>query len=172
MNVEEAIRKRRSVRSYKSEDIPREKVEKLMESIRLAPSATNRQKWKFVIVEDNGKIEGLKDCTKHKFMAQAPYIIAGVSTDPDYVMPNGKAAGPIDLSIAIDHLTLKATEEELGTCWIGGFDQDCAKQVLGVPDDLEIVALTPLGVPEKPLAEISKDRKKVDEIIAYNEFHK
>ncbi|KXA92333.1 hypothetical protein AKJ65_07705 [candidate division MSBL1 archaeon SCGC-AAA259E19] len=172
MNVEEAIRKRRSVRSYKNESVPREKVEDLMESVRLAPSATNRQEWKFVIVDDSEKIEGLKNCTKHKFIAQAPYIIAGISTDPDYVMPNCKAAGPIDLSIAIDHLTLKATEEELGTCWIGGFDQNCAKQVLEVPDDLEIVALTPLGIPEKPLSEISKDRKDINEIITYNEYTK
>ncbi|KXA88689.1 hypothetical protein AKJ57_06475 [candidate division MSBL1 archaeon SCGC-AAA259A05] len=170
MNVEEAIRKRKSVRSYKDKDVSREKVEELMESVRLAPSATNRQEWKFVIVDDDEKIEALKNCTKHKFIAQAPYIIAGVSTDPDYVMSNGKAAGPIDLSIAIDHLTLKATEEGLGTCWIGGFDQDCAKQVLEVPKDLEIVALTPLGIPEKPLTEMSKDRKKIDKIITYNEY--
>lgn len=171
MDVEEAIRYRKSVRSYRDRNIPREKIEKVMDSVRMAPSAGNRQDWRFVIVTDEGKMEEVYGAANRQdFVKEASAVIAGVTTDPEDEMSCGISAGIVDLSIAMDHLTLKATEEGLGTCWLGDFDQSEAKNTLGIPEEYEIVALIPIGYPEEPLRGESKSRKALTDIISYNNF--
>lgn len=170
MDVKDAIRARRSVRSYKNKEVSRDKIEEIINLVRLAPSASNRQEWKFIVVDDEKKKEELRECASYKFIGDAPIIIAGVCTNPNHVMSCRINAGIVDLSIAMDHLTLKAAEEGLGTCWIGGFDQGRAKEVLEIPAEYEIVTLMPLGYPERPLKEKSKDRKDLEEVICYNTF--
>lgn len=170
MDVEEAILVRRSVRSYKDKELPSQKIKEILESVRMAPSARNRQEWKFVVARSDEAREKICESTKYKFIGKASAIIAGVSTDPDYVMSCGIPAGIVDLSIALDHLSLKAAEEGLGTCWIGGFDQKTAKKALGVPDDHEIVALMSLGYPKKSLTKKDKDRKELQSIFSNEQF--
>lgn len=96
-------------------------------------------------------------------------VVAGITTDPEDRLPSGVSSGIMDLSIAMDHMTLKAAEEGLGTCWIGAFDQESAKRALGVPKRCEIVALMPIGYPKEPLRK-KENRKSLDEIVSYEGF--
>lgn len=165
------IRKRRSVRSYKDEPIPEDVIKEIIESARLAPSAKNLQEWKFIIVRDEKKREELYEAAKRqRFVKEAPVVIAGVATYTSYVMTNGVPACHIDLAIAMEHIALVAAEKGIGTCWIGAFYQDKAKEALKVPDDCEIIALMTLGYPTDELKPEEKKRKSLDEIICWEEF--
>jgi nitroreductase len=89
----------------------------------------------------------------------------------DYVMTCGQLTYPIDVAIAVDHMTLAAVEEGLGTCWIGAFYEDKVKEILGVPQTVRVVALLPLGYPAEPakMAQaVSKPRKPLEEIVVYD----
>ena len=172
MNVAEAILTRRSVRSYKDKEIPEEKLTKVMESARMAPSARNKQDWKFVIAKEEEKKEQLKEAANgQKFIKEAPAVIAGVATKPDENLECGVSTGTIDVTIAMDHVTLKAVEEGLGTCWVGAFDQEEVKEILNVPEGGKVVSLMPIGFPEEGLEALYKDRKNTEDIVCYDSYY-
>ena len=169
MELMEAIGKRYSVRSYKDKEVEEDILMNIMEAARLAPSAKNRQEWKFVIVRDRIKKEKMVEVAKgQEFVKEAGVIIAGVSTEKSYTMTCGVPARHIDIAIAMEHIALAATSYGLGTCWIGAFYQDKAKDLLKVPENCEVVALMTLGYPEGEPPE--KTRKDMEEIICYEEF--
>lgn len=171
MDVMEAIEKRRSVRAYQNKLIPEEKLKKILEAARLAPSARNSQPHKFIIVKDPQLIKKIaKEATKYSFIGEAPVIIVAVALNPDYVMSSGVPAHPVDIAIAIDHMTLIAVEEGLGTCWIGGFYQDKIKQILNIPEKYKAVILLPLGYPADSSGK--KRRKSQKELICQDYFTK
>ena len=168
MNVFEAIKNRYSCRSYKTEPVPEEKLKKVLEAARLAPSAHNEQEWKFVVVKNLEKRREVSEAAGQSFIAEAPVIIAAVATDPEHIMSSGVPAYVVDLAIAVEHMALQAVEEELGTCWIGAFGQEEVKKVLNIPDEYKVVALMPLGFSaDKPKEKI---RKKLDEIVSEDTF--
>lgn len=173
MEVIEAIKKRRSVRSYQKRNIPEREVEEILNAARLAPSAKNKQDWKFVVVTDMDKKEKLyRAAYGQEFVKEVPIVIAGVSLDINYVMACGVPSGYADLAIALDHISLAATEKGLGTCWIGHFNQKEAKRILEIPDEYEIVSLMTLGYPTEPLVIRKKNRKNMEEIVCYDVFKK
>lgn len=169
MNIYEAIEKRRSVRAYQDEPVPEESLKKILEAGRLAPSAHNAQEYKFVVVKDAQKRKQLaKAASDQRFIAEAPVIIGAVSLNPEHLMSSGVPAYGVDLGIALDHMTLAAVEEGLGTCWIGAFSQDEVKKILKIPESYKVVALLPLGVPyDRPGV---KSRKSLKELVCYEEF--
>ena len=168
MDVYQAIKTRYSCRSYKVEPVPEEKLNKVLEAARLAPSAHNEQEWKFIVIKDAKKREQLAEAAGQSFIAEAPVIIVAVATDPEHVLSSGVPAYAVDLAIAVEHMALQATEEGLGTCWIGAFSQEEVKGVLGIPEEYKVVALLPLGFPaDKPKP---KSRKNIKEIICYENF--
>ncbi len=170
MEVKEAILRRRSVRSFKEKDVPRELLEDIMESVRMAPSASNRQDWKFVLIDDFATREKLaRAANNQNFVKEAPVVVAGINTERK-MMSCGVKAGTVDLAIAMDHLTLRAAEEGLGTCWIGAFDQEKTKEILSVPEDSKVITLMPLGYPTYDLTKENKRRKSLEDIIKYNSF--
>lgn len=167
--VLEVIRKRQSVRSYQDKEIPEEVLQQVLEAGRLAPSASNKQCWKFIVVKDEDLRKKLiPACKNQKFVGEAPVVIAGCATNPDYVMTCGEHSYPIDLAIALDHMSLQAAALGLGTCWIGAFYQDQVKEILGVPEDVRVVSLMPLGYPKE--LGTKTERKPLSEIICYNKF--
>jgi len=169
MNVIETIERRRSVRVYQARSIPEKKLKKILQAARLAPSARNLQSYKFVVVRDPWLRKRLsEEATAHSFIGQAPVIIVGVTLDPEYVMPGGVPAYPVDLAIALDHMTLVAVQEGLGTCWIGGFFQDKVKQILNIPEKYKAAALLPLGYPGENPGQTP--RKPLEELICYDSF--
>ena len=162
----EAIRARHSCRRYLDRDVEDEKLERVLEAARLAPSARNMQEWRFVVVRDEGLRKRLGDCAKGQtFVAEAPLVIAATGTNIEYRMACGHLAYLIDVAIALDHLTLAATGEGLASCWIGAFDEGLARRILDIPKDWRVVALLPLGYPAAPGPKL-KDRKPMAEIVS------
>lgn len=138
-----AIVERRSVRKYKPEAMPEEDLQTVLEAGRQAPSAANRQPWHFVVVKDTAQKRKLAEaCSGQSWMAEAAVIVAGVGKPG----VNEKWY-PVDVAIAMENMILAAAALGYGTCWIGAFDPKLVESVLGIPDELEVVALTPVGVP-------------------------
>jgi len=169
MDVFQVIKTRRSVRAYKPDAIPEESLKKVLEAARLAPSAKNAQSWKFIVVQDEKKRKELAEAAANQtFVGEAPVVIAAVALEPNYIMSCGVPAYAVDLSIAVDHMTLVAVEEGLGTCWIGGFDQEKVREILKIPSKYKVVALLPIGFPaDSPGPKI---RKSFEEIVCYDNF--
>ena len=150
MNVMEAIKTRRSVRSYQDRPVEEEKLQQVLEAGRLAPSSANRQEWRFVVVRDAGTRMNLMSAAKNQpFVGQAPVIIACCAETDQHVMTCGEMCYSIDVAIAVDHMTLAAWELGLGTCWIGAFYADQVREILGIPEEVPVVELLALGYPEK-----------------------
>lgn len=168
MEVFEAIQKRYSCRRYKPDEIEKEKIKKLLEAARLAPSAHNSQEWKFIVVKDPDKRVKIGEASNQPFVSQAPIIVAGVATETSGVMRNGIPEFIVNLSIALEHIALEAVEQGLATCWIGAFDQEKVKEILEIPEDCQIVSLLTVGYPAD--SPPTKDRKPLEEIISFNKF--
>jgi nitroreductase len=137
----------------------------VLESVRLAPSAKNRQEWRFVVVRDEQTRRSLsKAAYGQDFVGDAPVVVVACAETDHRVMHCGHSAFLVDLSIAIDHLTLAAVEEGLGTCWIGYFDPDAVRGILGIPSEVEVVQLIPLGYPAEP-GRVSKTRMPLTRMV-------
>ena len=153
MNVLDAIGSRRSVRSYSSRAIPDEVLERMRQALRSAPSACNIQPWHFILVTDPQLRQAVaKAANGQTWMAAAPVTVVACGL-PGQAYKNMGGYGnsvDVDLAIAVDHLTLAAVAEGLGTCWIGAFDEQAVKQVLAIPAAVKVVVMTPLGYPASP----------------------
>jgi len=144
VDVFEAIQKRRSIRAYKNEPVPEESLAKVLEAARIAPSAGNRQEYKFIVVKDEKRRRELAQaCNNQSFIGDASVVIVGCSTNPQ------RRYAFVDVAIALDHMTLAAVAEGLGTCWIGAFSESKVKELLGIPDSVSVVCILPVGIPAK-----------------------
>ena len=167
MDIYTAIATRKSVRSYQDRDIPGETLTRVLEAARLAPSASNRQEWRFVVVRDASTRKRLAEASsRQRFVGEAPVVIVCCAETDGRLMECGLPCFSIDLAIAIDHITLCAAAEGLGTCWIGAFKEDQVREVLGIPEEIRVVAVLPLGYPQDP-APKEKSRLPMDQIVKY-----
>ncbi len=173
MDIYEVFKTRRSVRSYQSRSVPDESLNKILESTRIAPSGSNRQPWKFIIVKDDDlKKEVARACSNQLWMADAPIVIVACGWKIDYSRGGymGDMSFLVDVSIAFTHMILAARAEGLGTCWIGAFDNTPIKNLLEIPKDVDVVAVTPLGYPKNVEFSPPGQRKKLDEITSTNKY--
>ncbi len=163
MDLFETIESRRSIRSYEDREVEEEKLTRALEAARRAPSAGNAQEWRFVVVRDEDSRRQLVEAAKgQEFVGQAPVVIVACAADHDHVMSCGHPSHLIDVAIAIDHLTLAARALGLGTCWVGAFDPDKVRRILGIPDSVEVIELVPLGYPTAwPDAKARKDLEQI-----------
>lgn len=169
MDVMSAIQGRRSIRSYSSKSIDEEVLHRVLEAGRLAPSAINRQDWKFVVVKDPLKRRQLVEAAGGQlFVGEAPVVIVACGTDPDKIMRCGQATYNIDVSIALSFMILEAHELGLGTCWLGNFDEQKVKEILGIPSKVRVVAMTPLGYPAENPA--PRPRRELHEIFSVDSY--
>jgi len=151
MDVMEAIRTRKSVRQFLDRPVDEPTLERLMEAARLAPSARNAQEWRFVAVREPLMRQRIAVEAAHQpFIGQAAVVLVCCAETDGRVMKCGQPAYPIDVAIAMDHLSLAAVSEGLGTCWIGSFDEPVVKGLLGIPSAVRVVQLMPLGYPVDP----------------------
>jgi nitroreductase len=165
MNIFEAIKTRKSVRKYLDKPVEVEKLNQILEAAHLAPSASNRQEWRFVVVQDKDTREKLAEAAgSQSFVGEAPVVLVACAETDGKIMHCGLPCHPIDVAIALDHITLCAVELGLGTCWIGHFDAQEVKNILGIPDEIVVVELMPLGYPADPAA-VQKKRLSMDKII-------
>ncbi len=204
MDVSEAIRKRRSIRKFKPDPIPEEKIRLLLESARLAPSGTNTQPWRFIVIKDNDTKKKLQEAAHNqKHINRAPVIIVccadlkafkefpervdeliesgalpertrevfipylkkGMSTvTKDALM----VAAAANVAIAVEHIVLQAVEIGLGTCWVRWYEDNKVKEILDIPDHVEVMALLPVGIPDEDPA--PRPRLSLDKIVYSNRY--
>jgi nitroreductase len=170
MDVFEAVKTRKSVRKSLDKPVEEEKLSQILEAARLAPSASNRQEWRFVVVRDKDTRMKLAEASgAQMFIAEAAVVLAACAETDGKIMHCGLPCHPIDVAIALDHITLAAVELGLGTCWIGHFDAPAVKKILGIPDEIVVVSLMPLGYPADPAA-IAKKRLSKDQILHWEHW--
>lgn len=168
MEVFEAIEKRHSARRFADHRVEPEKLRRLFEAARLAPSAKNLQEWRFVVVQDKETRLRLAEAAFQRFVGDAPVILVCCAESDGYVMRCGLPSYPIDVAIAIDHISLAAVALDLGTCWIGKFDPDRVREILGIPERIHIVELLLVGYPaDQPRP---KNRLAVEEFVKFDHW--
>jgi len=168
MTILEAIRKRYSCRAYQDRAIEQEKLDKIFEAARLAPSARNLQDWRFVVVKDKEtKARLVEAANNQRFLAGAGVIVVGCSNS-DHVMRCGQAIAPIDVAIALEHIALQATELGLATCWIGSFFPEKVRATLGIPEDVVIIELMAIGYPADEQKE--QKREPIEKVLCYERW--
>ncbi len=162
MEVKEAIARRLSIRSYAAINIPDEHMQTLFKALQLAASGSNRQNWEFVFVGDSDlKQDLISACANQKFVGECAYFIAAV-VDPRLKWHM------VDVTISLTNFTLQATELGYGTCWIGAFDENAVKLLLGVPDEKKVVVCMAFGKPAgRPVA---RGRKALKDFIYLDHY--
>ena len=199
MDVSEAIRKRRSTRKFKPDPIPEEKIRLLLESARLAPSGTNTQPWRFIVIKDNDTKKKLQEAAHNqRHIKRAPVIIAccadlkafkAFPERVDELIKSGAlpertrevfvpylkkgmdtvtkdalmVAAAANVAIAVEHIVLQAVEIGLGTCWVRWYEDNKVKEILDIPEHVEVMALLPVGIPDE--APSSRPRLSLDKIV-------
>lgn len=162
MTLYEAINARRSVRKYQSVPVEQEKLDRILEAVRLAPSACNLQPWRFVILKSREKRVRMKGILQD-WALEAPLIIVALGNRRTAWQRDGESIHQVDVAIAFEHLTLAAAAEGLGTCWICAFDRQAVVQTFGLGPEWEPVAVTPLGYADE--SRPRTPRKHIGEIV-------
>lgn len=166
MNFLALVKQRHSVRNYESRAVEKEKLEYVMECVRMAPSAVNFQPWKFAVVTDESLLSQLKKAYPREWMANVPCLIVACVNHEEswHRKSDGKDHADIDVAIAVEHLCLAATEQGLGTCWVCNFDVPLCREALQLPAHIEPAVLIPVGYAAEQ--EVSaKKRKSLEEIL-------
>lgn len=164
MDLFEAITKRRSIRKYVDIAVPEDKLNRVLEAAQKAPSAGNRQEYRFIVVRDEGARQRLmRAAADQGFVAEAGVVVVGCATNPE------RKWHAVDVAIAIDHMTLVAHALGLGTCWIGAFEEDAVKSILGIPEGIRVVMVMTLGLPAEEGR--LRPRKSLEELVCYDKWH-
>ncbi|WP_346860479.1 nitroreductase family protein [uncultured Draconibacterium sp.] len=170
MDFSELINSRFSVRKYKNTPIEVGKLIKVLEAGQAAPSAVNFQPWHFIVINEPHQLAQIQNTYQREWIKQAPVIFVVCSDHSVSWKRNtdGKDSADIDVAIAVDHMTLMATELGLGTCWVCNFDVNKVSELLELPKHIEPCVLLPIGY---PVAETGvKKRKSLSEIVHQNKF--
>ena len=165
MDVFEAIAVRKSVRAFLDKPVEDDILERILDAARCAPSARNAQEWRFVVVRDRAVRERIaSEAARQPFIGTAGILLACCAVTDGRIMRCGQPAYPIDVAIAMDHLSLAAAALGLGTCWIGSFDEELVRQILGIDAGVRVVQLMPLGWPVDP-SPVPKSRLGLEQIV-------
>lgn len=170
MNFSELINSRVSVRKYKNTPVEEGKLLQVLEAGQVAPSAVNFQPWHFIVINESHQLAKIQNTYQREWIKQAPVIIVVCSDHSVSWKRNsdGKDSADIDVAIAVDHMTLMATELGLGTCWVCNFDVDNVSELLELPKHIEPCVLLPIGYPDTETG--IKKRKSLSEIVHRNKF--
>ena len=167
MEFYDVIRLRRSIRSYRPVPVPEDALERIAEAVNMAPTACNRQPFRIIVVKDPEKRAAICRVYKAAWLSEAPLIAVVVGdASAAWKRLEGDSIVDVDAAIAMEHFVLAATEEGLGTCWIGAYDRAAVDAILGVKASEHSVALSPLGYAKNgPGPFARKDVSKVFEVI-------
>jgi nitroreductase len=167
-------KKRFSARSYLNKKVSQKDLDYLLEAARIAPSASNRQPWKFIVVQKEENLKEIHKLYHREWFSEAPcaILILGDHSQSWKRAQDHKDHTDIDVSIAIDHFTLAATERGLASCWICNFYVKETIQYFDLPDHLEPIAFLSLGYPTKEAKpnRHQKQRKPLEEIVFYEKL--
>jgi nitroreductase len=171
MEFRELVRARASVRDYDPQrSVPRPVLERILEAGRFAPSAANRQPWRFLVISSHEALAKVRRCYAKPWFQDAPHVLAvtGSVKDAWTRQVDGWNSLETDLAIAMDHLVLAAAAEGVGTCWIANLQPDVLREALGLDADQRVFAITPLGYPRPGAdAERLKERKAFDQVVEF-----
>lgn len=169
MEYQELITRRYSVRAYKPDPIESDKLEKILEAARIAPTAANRQPFQIIVIKTQGKEDQLSRIYRRDWFVQAPLLICAVGIPAkSWVREDMRRYLDVDVAIVMDHLILAATDLGLGTCWVAAFNAQAARESLELPDEVEPLIFTPLGYPADEPG--PKERKPVNELVRYEKW--
>ena len=178
--LDEIIRKRRSIRVYERKPLSSETLRLIIEGARFAPSACNRQPWRFVAVTDKQKVDmifakALGGIVSNSWAETAPAFIVACAKKSFLVNIVGAGIKRIpyhylDMGAAIEHILLKAAELGLGTCWMGWFNEKAIRNILRIPRSIEIVSLIAIGYPSKHIEQQPRVQLKLDEVLFWNKY--
>lgn len=148
----------------------------VLEHLRLAPSASNHQPWRYIVVRDADTRRRLAAAARHQeYLAAAPVLIVACGY-PDRAQDFTGGMGnslPIDVAVSVDRMMLAAAALGLGTCWIGAYDEKEIKTILSIPESVRVVGITPLGYPSDPAllnATDTENRRRFDEVVCYESY--
>lgn len=169
MDFSELVQERYSVRAYKADPVPDVDLEQILQDARMAPTAANRQPFQLIVIHTAGREQELKQIYGREWFVQAPIVVCACSLPAkSWVRSDGKNYADVDVAIVMDHLILSAARHGLGTCWIGAFNPAAAREVLGLPADVEPIAFTPLGYPaDQPRP---KQRQPLADLVRYERW--
>lgn len=169
MDFSKLVQERYSVRAYKADPVPEADLELILEAARLAPTAANRQPFQLIVIHTAGREQELKRIYGRDWFVRAPIVLCACSLPAkSWVRGDGKNYADVDVAIVMDHLILSAAAHGLGTCWIGAFNPDAAREVLGLPDGVEPIVFTPLGYPaDQPRP---KQRQPLGDLVRYERW--
>lgn len=170
MEFQELIQRRYSVRAYLPAPIEDEKLLQVLEAARLAPTAANRQAFQIIVAKMTGREEEFSRLYHRPWFIQAPLVVC-LCTLPEkgwQRVPDGKNYVDVDAAIVMDHLILAAADLGLGTCWIAAFNPQAARELFGLPAEVEPLLLTPLGYPADQLS--PKQRKPLAALVRYEHW--
>jgi nitroreductase len=180
MEFIDVIKSRTSIREFSTKEVEEEKINYILECARLAPSWMNKQSWRFIVIKNKETIEIIaKTSLINRWLKTAPVLVIACADPTESGTHNSTEYYNIDVAIAFEHLILGATDIGLGSCWIGGFNEEKVKELLEIPKRIRVVALTPLGYPvgKKGIVEgitktilRGKKRKTLDEIVHYEHW--
>lgn len=161
---------RYSCRSYAPRPVEEDALKSVLEAARLAPTAVNRQPFRLIVLRSEGRRDALLRIYSKSWFAQAPLVIAIVAVPGEAWSRRSDARRYVDVDVAIafDHLILAAADQGLGTCWVAAFDPQAAREVLGLPDEVEALAFTPLGYPADRAP--AKKRRPLDELVRWERW--
>lgn len=171
MDTYEAIQERKSIRAYQDKPVPRDKIERLLEAGRLAPSAANIEPWHFIAVTNAEKRKVLSKGLFAKFLAQAPLAIV--------ICGDKKASSDwyaVDASLAVENIVLCAVNEGLGTCIVGSLTESDVKELLKIPSNFEVIVIIAVGYPRekldlsRKLLRLVRSRKVLPEVASEETF--
>ncbi len=163
------IRRRFSVRRMKDEPLPPGAIERLFEAARLAPSWANTQCWDFIAVTDPQVRRALAAAGGPKnAMPKAPLIVVACARPGVSGSRGGLDYSMLDMGIAVEHLILEATALGLGTCWVGWFNEEMVKEILGIPAEVRVAAMVPVGIPDEEPRH--SDRRPMEDIVSWNRW--
>jgi nitroreductase len=170
MEFLELVQRRYSVRAYKPDLVEEDKLNQVLEAARLAPTACNRQAFQIIIIHTAGREAELKRIYKAAWFVQAPLVVCGCAIPAKDCVRQEDGYNPYQVNVAImmDHLILAAADLGLGTCWVGAFDPDAAREVLGLPDGVVPIMFTPLGYPADQPG--PKKRRSLPELVRYERW--
>jgi len=169
MEFSDLITERYSVRGYSGEPVSDDDLNYILEAARMAPTAANRQPFQLIVIHTEGREEELRRIYDKDWFVEAPLIIVACGLPSKAWVRHDKANfAKVDVAIVMDHLILAAADCGLGTCWIGAFDPEAAREILELPDEVEPIVMTPVGHPTT--SPTKKKRKPLAELVRYERW--
>jgi nitroreductase len=174
MTFLDLVRRRYSVRAYRPDPVPDDLLATVLEACRLAPTASNRQPFRIIVVQTRGREAELRRIYDSEWFVQAPLILCVCAVPAEAwrrTMYDGRSHADVDAAIVMDHLTLAAADLGLGTCWIAAFDPAAAREVLAIPDEGEPMLFTPLGyAADASPSPRHAERRPLEELVRYERW--